>query len=87
MLQTIKLQPYSPAFRQIKQVVPQLSQTELLELITYLAQQAQETAVSEPKPVYKWRDIAGAAPNLLEGQDAQTWVNQVRAEEWGRDVR
>ena len=87
MLQTIKPQPYSPAFRQIQQVAPQLSQVELLELITYLARQAQETAVSEPKPVYKWRDIAGAAPDLLEGQDAQTWINQVRIEEWERNVR
>ncbi len=87
MLQTVKPQSYSPAFRQIRQAAPQLSQIELLELITYLAQQARETAVSEPKPTYKWRDIAGVAPDLLEGQDAQTWVNQVRAEEWERNVR
>ena len=87
MLQTVKPESYSPAFRQIRQAAPQLSQIELLELITYLAQQARETVVSEPKPTYKWRDIAGVAPNLLEGQDAQIWVNQVRAEEWERNVR
>ena len=87
MLQTSKSQTHSSAFRQVKLAIPQLSQLELLELITDLAQRAQETAVSEPQPVYKWRDIAGAAPNLLEGQDAQTWVNQIRSEEWERSVR
>lgn len=66
----------------ILQVVPQLSQSEKLELIAYLAQDAKQTAV--PATTYYWRDIAGIAPNLLEGQDAQEWVNQTR-QEWDRE--
>ena len=66
----------------ILQAVPQLSQSEKLELIVYLAQDAKQTAV--PATTYYWRDIAGIAPNLLEGQDAQEWVNQTR-QEWDRE--
>ena len=69
--------------QRILQTVPQLSQAEMLELIAYLAQKAQQTATSQP--TYYWQDIAGIAPNLLEGQDAQAWVNQVR-QEWHRAI-
>jgi pyoverdine/dityrosine biosynthesis protein Dit1 len=62
----------------ILQAVPQLSQSEKLELIVYLAQDAKQTAV--PATTHYWRDIAGIAPNLLEGHDAQEWVNQARQE-------
>jgi hypothetical protein len=75
-------QTKSSPLDKILQAVPQLSQSEKLELIAYLAQQAQQTAV--PAPTYYWRDIAGIAPNLLAGQDAQEWVNQTR-QEWDRE--
>ncbi len=86
MYQAVEPHNHSPSLNQIIKIVPQLSQKELLELIAYLAQQAQETAVAEPTPRYQWRDIAGAAPGLLAGQDAQEWVNQVRTDEWDRHV-
>lgn len=86
MSQSIRLQGSSTPLDQILRAIPRLSQAELLELIAYLARRAQKTAVSEPSPLYKWSDMAGVAPDLLEGQDAQTWVNQVRTEEWERDI-
>lgn len=70
------LQTKSAPLSEILQMVTQLSQSEKLELIVYLAQDAKQTAVSAT--TYYWRDIAGIAPNLLEGQDAQEWVNQSR---------
>ena len=68
----------SSPLNEILQTVPRLSHTELLELIAYLTQQAQERAISQE--TYYWRDIAGIAPNLLGGQDAQEWVSKVRRE-------
>lgn len=41
----------------------------LLELNT-------ENASEEPE--YDWLDLEGMAPNLLEGEDAQTWVSRTR---------
>ncbi|MCP4421580.1 MAG: hypothetical protein GY805_33630 [Chloroflexi bacterium] len=66
--------------------IPALSHNETLELIAYLAQYAQRTASPKQASKYSWRDIAGIAPNLLEGQDAQDWVNKIRTEEWERDI-
>jgi hypothetical protein len=82
MLKTPSSQSKSSPLNDILQTVPRLTHTELLELIAYLTQQAQQTGDSE-KPYY-WREIAGIAPGLLGGQDAQEWVNQVR-QEWNRD--
>ncbi|MFO7678873.1 MAG: hypothetical protein R6X34_02380 [Chloroflexota bacterium] len=86
MYQAVEPHNHSPSLNQIIKIVPQLSQKELLELIAYLAQQAQATAVAEPNARYQWHDLAGAAPDLLAGRDAQEWVNQVRADEWDRHV-
>jgi hypothetical protein len=67
---------------EILQTVPHLSHDEMLELIAYLAQQARQTERSQE--IYYWRDIAGIAPDLMKGQDAQEWISQVR-QEWDRD--
>lgn len=53
-----------------------LSQSDLLELITYLAQQAQQTT-NEGESI-SWVEMEGIAPNLLGGEDAQEWVTQSR---------
>jgi hypothetical protein len=82
MLRTPTTQNDDAPLAKILQTVPQLSHSEILELIAYLAEQARQTAA--PSTIYYWRDIAGIAPNLLEGQDAQEWVNGVR-QEWERD--
>lgn len=81
--------PDSP-LQHIREQAIQLSHTEVLQLIAYLIEQAQQTApqnddIVQPKKYY-WRDMAGIAPNLLEGQDAQEWVNKIRAEEWEREI-
>jgi len=73
--------PKSSPLNGILQTVPQLSHAELLELIAHLAQQAQQTAVLQT--TYYWCDIAGIAPDMLAGEDAQEWVNQTR-QEWDR---
>lgn len=86
MYQAVDPQDRSSSLNQIMKIVPQLSPPEMLELIAYLAQHARETAVAEPSPSYQWHDLAGVAPDLLAGQDAQDWVNQVRADEWDRHV-
>ena len=86
MYQALEPHNRSSSLDNIMKIVPQLSQTERLELIAYLAEQARETAVSEPSPKYQWQDLAGVAPDLLAGQDAQEWVNQVRTDEWDRHV-
>lgn len=78
--------PKEPRLQTIMDEASSLSQTEMLELIAYLAQRAQHTAVlKEPSPEYSWQDIAGIAPDLLEGMDAQEWVNKIRKEGWDRD--
>jgi hypothetical protein len=78
MTKAIRLSPLN----EILQAVPRLSRAELLELIAYLAQLARQTDVTQE--TYYWRDIAGIAPDLMKGQDAQEWVNKVR-QEWDRD--
>jgi hypothetical protein len=35
-------------------------------------------ASTAPRP--KWMDLEGAAPALLEGEDAQAWTSRTRAE-------
>ena len=72
----------SSTLNEILQTIPQLSQDEILELIAYLAQQAQQPAAQHE--TYYWGDLAGIAPDLLKGQDAQEWINNSRRE-WDRD--
>jgi hypothetical protein len=82
MIETPSAKSKLSPLNEILQTVPRLSHSELLELIAYLAQQARQTDVNQ-EPYY-WRDIAGIAPDLMKGQDAQEWVNKVR-QEWDRD--
>ncbi len=54
--------------------------------------QAAEDVATEPQGLVSkiplqesksWRDLAGIAPNLLNGEDAQEWVNRER-NEWSQ---
>lgn len=77
--------------QRIRDQATQLSHAEVWQLIAYLVEQAQQTVsqiedMPRSKKTYYWRDIAGIAPNLLEGQDAQEWVNEVRQKEWEREI-
>ena len=56
-----------------------LSPEEKLRLITRLAEDLQ-TAYPGSRPRRKWREICGAAPWPLAGEDAQAWVSRSRQE-------
>jgi hypothetical protein len=78
--------PESPQLLAVLREAARLSQTERLQLIVYLTQQAhQEDSQSAPIAM-TWQQLAGIAPNLLGGQDAQEWVSGLRATEWERDL-
>lgn len=73
------LQTQSPHLRNILTEVVRLTPKELLQLIGYLAEMAEQT-ISEPEsPRYQWTDIEGVLDESLVGMDAQEWVNQMRA--------
>ncbi|MDD1427894.1 hypothetical protein MEO94_26240 [Dolichospermum sp. ST_sed9] len=70
----------------IERVLSQIDQLTLVEqmqvlehLVKQMKQSVEAVAVT-PKPKYKVTDFYGIAPNLLEGMDAQEWVNQLRNE-------
>jgi len=57
-----------------------LSTAEKLELAMAMLEQTRAT-IEPQKSLLKWRDIRGIYPNLLDGEDAQAWVNRMR-DEW-----
>ncbi len=68
--------------------IDQLTLAEKMQVLEYLMKQIKQSvevvAVTE-KP-YKVTEFCGIAPNLLEGMDAQVWVNQLRDEWEEREV-
>lgn len=78
--------PQSPQLLAVMREVDRLSQTERLQLIAYLAHQAHQVESPSALTTMTWQQLAGIAPNLLEGQDAQEWVNDLRSTEWERDL-
>ncbi len=78
----------SPHLQRIRHEIKYLTHTEMLALIAELAQAAQSQDMPETLavPAYYWRDLQGIAPDLLAGKDAQEWVNQLRDEEWAREI-
>jgi len=82
---TVKTQE-SP-LQSILEQVSRLSHRDLLKLMVYLAEQAQQTAPkAEAASRYQWTDIEGILDKPLTGMDAQDWVNQIRTQEWRRDI-
>jgi hypothetical protein len=73
---------YEPQFQNIVQQVKQFSYEQTEEMMRILAQQLRKVEPENEKK--SLLNLAGIAPNLLEGQDAQEWVNEVR-KEWERD--
>jgi hypothetical protein len=76
----------SPHLQAVIRELSRLSQAERLQLIAYLAQQAHQAVTQSEYGAQTWQEVAGAAPNLLEGQDAQEWVDTLRLVEWERDL-
>ncbi|BAU10295.1 hypothetical protein LEP3755_07790 [Leptolyngbya sp. NIES-3755] len=67
----------SPRLRQVLDEIAQLTPEERSQLV----EQVQQMQTLEVQPKKSWQDLAGIAPNLLNGEDAQVWVNQLR-DEW-----
>ncbi|MFA0754858.1 MAG: hypothetical protein YPKNTGVA_000352 [Candidatus Fervidibacter sp.] len=67
----------SPSLMKVMQEAEKLSLDEQWELALWLMERLrQRVMASRPH----WKDLAGIAPDLLEGMDAQTWVSQGRRE-------
>lgn len=65
------------------QQAEQLTPEERLELIRQVAEglkQSEIIGAAKPKK-HRVSEFYGIAPNLLEGKDAQEWVNELR-DEW-----
>jgi len=59
------------------EALPLEEQLYLITLLAEKAQQAYRPAVSRRR----WREICGAAPYPLMGEDAQAWVSRTRQED------
>jgi len=70
----------SPQLEAVLQSIAQLSSPEKLEVIRYIAEQLKQQTELETPVKRTWRELRGIAPNILRGQDAQTWVTQQRNE-------
>ncbi|PSB24028.1 hypothetical protein [Stenomitos frigidus] len=77
----------SPLLQQVLQEIEQLTSSEQLEVISHTTEQLKRRAVTQSKPKRSWRELRGIAPNVLNGQDAQEWVNQLRSEWDEREQR
>jgi hypothetical protein len=68
----------SPLLEQVLQNLEQLTPEEQLEVMNQAKQHLQLRETKTQKR--KLSEFRGIAPNLLEGQDAQAWVNELRSE-------
>jgi hypothetical protein len=57
----------------------QLSPEEKSQLISHLLE-SDGDSYNKTESRRRWREIAGIAPNLMQGQDAQAWISQNRRE-------
>jgi hypothetical protein len=69
----------SPLLQQVLQEIELLTTEEQLEVLNYTTRQLKEKTVKTKR--HKLSEFRGIAPNLLEGRDAQDWVNELR-DEW-----
>ena len=70
----------SPLLKQVLQEIEQLTMEEQLEVISHATEQLKQRTLTQLNPKRSWQELRGIAPNLLNGQDAQEWVNQLRTE-------
>ena len=69
----------SPQLQQVLQD-EQLTLEEQLEVISHTTEQLKRRVEGKSQTKRRWRELRGIAPNLLDGKDAQQWVNEVRNE-------
>ena len=77
----------SSLLQQILSQIDQLTPQEQMQVVGHLMNQLQNRSVITEKLRRSWHDLEGAVPNLLGGEDAQEWVNQLRDEWDERDLR
>ena len=69
----------SPQLQQVLTEIDRLSSTEQIQVIEHITVNLKEVVTTtQPRTSKSWRDLAGIAPNLLSGEDAQAWVNRER---------
>jgi hypothetical protein len=73
----------SPQLQQVLTEIDRLSSTEQIQVIEHITVNLKEVVTTQPRKSKSWRDLAGVAPSLLSGEDAQSWVNRER-NEWSQ---
>jgi hypothetical protein len=74
----------TPQLQQVLIDIDRLSSAEQIQVIEHINAKNPEIVSTIPAKTSKsWRDLAGIAPNLLDGEDAQEWVNRER-NEWSQ---
>jgi hypothetical protein len=74
----------TPQLQQVLIDIDRLSSAEQIQVIEHItAKQEEVVSTTSSKQTKSWRDLAGTAPNLLNGEDAQAWVNKER-NEWSQ---
>jgi hypothetical protein len=74
----------SPQLQQILIEIDRLSSAEQIQVVEHINAKTPEVlSTTPPKKSKSWQDLAGIAPNLLDGEDAQAWVNRER-NEWSQ---
>jgi hypothetical protein len=71
----------NPLVDRVLSEIEQLSLAEQMQVLEHLVQQMKQSIPVPVKPKkHKLSEFRGIAPNLLEGMDAQEYVNQLRNE-------
>jgi hypothetical protein len=74
----------SPQLQQVLIEIDRLSSAEQIQVIEHInAKNPEVGSTTSLKKSKSWRDLAGITPNLLDGEDAQEWVNRER-NEWSQ---
>jgi len=76
-----------------EQIIKPLPAAERLRLIGRIVQDLSVQPIVDQWPErHDWMSLRGIAPNLLQGEDAQTWVSRTRREsdedreqQWSRE--
>lgn len=71
----------SPLLTKILQEIEQLTIEEKFQIITYTTEQLKRQTIIPKTSKHSLSDLRGILPNILEGQDAQEWVSELR-QEW-----
>jgi len=60
--------------------VEALTTEEQLRLVAYLAERVSRVDETISTRQRQWCEIAGVAPDLMQGEDAQAWITRTRRE-------